>query len=116
MNELISVQLILSLAGCVGIVIATTQLIKKYIKTDPKIIALIVSILIGIARTIAIGKYDMISILIGLLNIIPILWGAIGGYDTMLKPKMCGKSEETPENPIEKTTEEITMEDDTKEK
>lgn len=91
MNEFISVQLILSLAGCVGIVIATTQLVKKFLKTDPKIIALVVSIVIGIARILAMGKYDIVSIFVGILNIIPILWGAIGGYDSMFKAK-CDKS------------------------
>ncbi len=93
MDEFITVQLILSLAGCVGIVLATTQLIKKYTKVDPKIIALIMSILIGTVRVIALGKYDVLSIIIGILNIIPILWGAIGGYETMIKPRKCNKAD-----------------------
>lgn len=91
MNEFITVQIVLSLAGCVGIVIATTQLVKKYIKIDPKIIALIISLILGIGRIIIMGNYDAISIFIGLLNIIPILWGSIGGYDTVIKNITCSK-------------------------
>lgn len=87
MEGFINTELLLSLAGCVGIVMVITQLVKKYIKVDPKIIALVSSIVIGVIRVIVKEDYDVSSIIVGLLNIIPILWGATGGYDIMTKQK-----------------------------
>ena len=86
MEDFISVRILLSLPGCITLVTLSTQILKKYItKLESRTIALIVSVVVAIARVIAKEEYTLISIIIGLINTIPILWGATAAYDTMMK-------------------------------
>ena len=86
MDDFISVRILLSLPGCITLVTLSTQILKKYItKLESRTIALIVSVVVAIARVIAKEEYTLISIIIGLINTIPILWGATAAYDTMMK-------------------------------
>lgn len=110
MNEFITADLLLSLAGCVGIVMAGTQILKKYIKTDAKNIALVLSIIIGIVRIIILKRFTIEGIFVGLLNILPILCGAIGAYDGMLKRK-ASKTIITPNGDVIKDAENIIIAD-----
>lgn len=87
MDGFITSELLLSLAGCVGVVMAVTQVLKKHINVSPKNIALIVSIIVGVSRIIILKRFSLDEIFIGIINILPILCGAIGAYDAMIKPK-----------------------------
>ncbi len=86
MEEFITVKILLSLPGCVTLVVLSTQLFKRYFKNvKSRTIALVLSGIIAVARIFAVGEYDITSIIIGIINILPILWGATGAYDTMTK-------------------------------
>ncbi len=92
MEEFISAKVLLSLPGCITIVVFSTQLFKKYFKnTKSKTIALILSVIIAIGRIFALGEFDIPSIIIGIINTLPILWGATSAYDTMTKSKTKAK-------------------------
>ena len=87
MEEFFSPKLLLSLPGCVTIVVIATQILKNYIPTNSKIIALVISILVTIARIFTMDEYSVTLVIIEILNILPILWGSMSGYDTLLKNK-----------------------------
>ena len=107
MGEFVTVRILLSLPGCITLVVLSTQLFKKYFKNvESKIIALVSSAIVAVARIFAIGEYDITSIIIGIINILPILWGATGAYDTMVKKN------KTPISTIQKP-EEVIQEQET---
>ena len=87
MDSFITSEILLSLAGCVGIVMAATQILKKHINVSSKIIALVLSIIVGICRIVILKRFSIDQIFIGIVNIIPILCGSMGAYDAMLKQK-----------------------------
>ena len=87
MDGFITSEILLSLAGCVGIVMATTQVLKKHINIPSKNIALIVSIIVGVSRIVILKRFAIDEIFVGIINILPILCGAMGAYDAMIKPK-----------------------------
>ncbi len=87
MEEFFSDRVLLSLPGCVTIVIFGTQVLKKFFSFHSNYVALGMSVFTAIARILVVGDYDITSILIGILNVLPILWGASGGYDSFMKNK-----------------------------
>ena len=86
MENFITVDMFLSLTGCLTIVTTATQLLKKYINYDAKWLALIFSAIVTAIRIIVVGDYSTIGIITGIFNIIPILFGSIGGYELLVKP------------------------------
>lgn len=97
MENFITLDMFLSLAGCITIVTIATQLVKQFCKIDAKWLALLISAIVTAVRVIAIGDYSGKGIIVGIFNIIPILYGAIGGYETIIKPianKISEKKEE----------------------
>lgn len=80
----ITLDMLLSLAGCVALVAIITEALKKYF---PKINALwlnlIVSIIVGIIRIIFTSEMTPEGIITGVLNIFVIMLAAGGGYDTV---------------------------------
>lgn len=86
MENFITVDMFLSLTACIAIVAAGTQILKKYVNYDAKWLALILSFIVTAVRIIVVADYSVLGIIIGIFNIIPILLGSIGGYETIIKP------------------------------
>lgn len=82
--EFITLDMLLSLAGCVAIVAIVTQALKTYFKKlNPLLLNLICSVIIGIIRIFVVNDMSINGIVTGILNIFVIMLAAGGGYDTI---------------------------------
>lgn len=82
--EFITLDMLLSLAGCVAIVAIITQALKHYFtKINALWLNLIVSVIIGIIRIFVVKDLSTTGIITGILNIFVIMLAAGGGYDTI---------------------------------
>ena len=82
--EFITLDMLLSLAGCIAIVAIITQSLKHYFtKINALWLNLIVSVIIGIIRIFVVKDLSTTGIITGLLNIFVIMLAAGGGYDTI---------------------------------
>ena len=82
--EFITLDMLLSLAGCVAIVAIVTQALKTYFKKlNPLLLNLICSVIIGIIRIFIVNDMSINGIVTGILNIFVIMLAAGGGYDTV---------------------------------
>ena len=82
--EFITLDMLLSLAGCVAIVAIITQSLKHYFtKINALLLNLIVSVIIGIIRIFVVKDLSTTGIITGILNIFVIMLAAGGGYDTV---------------------------------
>ena len=86
MENFITIDMFLSLTACITIVALGTQLLKKYVNYDAKWLALILSAIVTVIRLIVVADYSILGIVVGMFNILPILFGAVGGYETLVKP------------------------------
>lgn len=83
MENFITVDMFTTLIGCILIVTAGVEVLKKYININPLILNLFMSLIVTIIRIFAVGDFSGMGITLGLLNIIPILLGATGGYEVL---------------------------------
>ena len=82
--EFITLDMLLSLAGCVMIVAIVTEALKKYFsKINALWLNFTCSLLIGILRIFVIKDFSIEGIITGVLNIFVIMLAAGGGYDTV---------------------------------
>lgn len=82
--EFITLDMLLSLAGCVAIVAIITQSLKHYFtKINALWLNLIVSLIIGVIRIFVVKDLSATGIITGILNIFVIMLAAGGGYDTI---------------------------------
>lgn len=82
--EFITLDMLLSLAGCVAIVAIITQSLKNYFtKINALWLNLIVSLIIGVIRIFVVKDLSTTGIITGILNIFVIMLAAGGGYDTI---------------------------------
>ena len=82
--EFITLDMLLSLAGCIAIVAIITQALKTYFKKlNPLLLNLMCSVIIGIIRIFVINDMSINGIITGILNIFVIMLAAGGGYDTI---------------------------------
>ena len=82
--EFITLDMLLSLAGCVAIVAIVTQALNTYFKKlNPLLLNLICSVIIGIIRIFVVNDMSINGIVTGILNIFVIMLAAGGGYDTI---------------------------------
>lgn len=82
--EFITLDMLLSLAGCVAIVAIITQALKHYFtKINALWLNLIVSVIIGVIRIFVVKDLSATGIITGVLNIFVIMLAAGGGYDTI---------------------------------
>lgn len=82
--EFITLDMLLSLAGCVAIVAIITQALKHYFaKINALWLNLIVSVIIGVIRIFVVKDLSATGIVTGVLNIFVIMLAAGGGYDTI---------------------------------
>ena len=80
--EFITLDMLLSLAGCVTIVAVVTEALKKYF-INALWLNLICSIIVGAIRVYFVADFTADGIITGILNIFVIMLAAGGGYDTV---------------------------------
>lgn len=83
MENFITMDMFTTLIGCIAIVTAGVQVLKQYINVNPLILNLIMSVIVCIIRIFIVGDLSAMGITLGILNIIPILLGATGGYEVV---------------------------------
>ena len=82
--EFITLDMLLSLAGCVAVVAIVTQALKQYFKAiNPLWLNFFTSIAIGVIRMFVVADFSAAGIVTGILNIFVIMLAAGGGYDTV---------------------------------
>lgn len=82
--EFISLDMLLSLAGCVMIVAIVTEALKKYFANINALwLNFACSLIIGILRIFVVNDFTVNGIITGILNIFVIMLAAGGGYDTV---------------------------------
>lgn len=83
MENFITIDMFLSLAGCITIVSLLVQIFKQYIKLNPQWLNLIFSTIVCTVRIFIVGDFTALGIILGIFNILPILLGASGGYEVV---------------------------------
>lgn len=82
--EFITLDMLLSLAGCVAIVAIVTQALKQYFtKINALWLNFFTSLAIGVIRIFVVADFSATGIVTGILNIFVIMLAAGGGYDTV---------------------------------
>ena len=81
LNEFISAEMFMSLTGCIMLVYGLVQLLKGYINFSPLWLNLICSFFVTAVRIVFKEDFSFKGILLGLIQIIPILLGASGTYE-----------------------------------
>lgn len=82
--DFITLDMFLTLAGCIVIVMLIVEALKKYFtKINALLLNFITSIVVGIIRIFIVGDLSWQGIILGVLNIFVIMLGAGGGYDTV---------------------------------
>lgn len=82
--EFITLDMLLSLAGCVAIVAIVTEALKRYFtKINALWLNFVCSIIIGAIRIYFLKDFTATGIVTGILNIFVIMLAAGGGYDTV---------------------------------
>ena len=81
--DFITLDMLLSLAGCVVVVGLVTEALKKYFtKINALWLNFFVSLIIGVLRIFVVGDLTPAGIITGILNIFVIMLAAGGTYDT----------------------------------
>lgn len=87
MNEFLTWEFLTTFTGMVAFVTAVTQLVKFYVNLDPKWIALVAAIVGQFSVQLAFVKdFSMEGIIMTVFNIVSVLLGAIGTFETVVKP------------------------------
>lgn len=82
--EFITLDMLMSLAGCVIVVAIVTEALKKYFtKINALWLNFIVSAIIGVIRIFVVNDLSVAGVITGILNIFVIMLAAGGGYDTV---------------------------------
>ena len=82
--DFITMDMFLTLAGCVIVVMLMVEALKIYFKQiNALLLNFITSIIVGVTRILIIGDFTWQGILLGILNIFVIMLAAGGGYDTV---------------------------------
>lgn len=82
--DFITMDMFLTLAGCVIVVMLMVEALKIYFKQiNALLLNFITSIIVGVTRILIIEDFTWQGILLGILNIFVIMLAAGGGYDTV---------------------------------
>lgn len=81
LNQFITHEMFMSLSGCTVLVCSMVQILKGYINISPLFINLICSFFVTIIRMILKEDFTLKGILLGLMQIIPIMLSATGTYE-----------------------------------
>ena len=87
MNEFFTYEFLSTFTGMIAFVTATTQIIKYYVAVDPKWVALF-SAVFGqiIVQLFYFKDFSAQGVVMALINVIAVLLGAIGAFETIVKP------------------------------
>lgn len=83
MHEFITPNKLTNFAECTALVCGMVELLKYCTTINPVYLSLMVAILISFIRLLINNKWDMQTVIIGLLNAIPMFTAACGTYDTI---------------------------------
>lgn len=83
MHEFITPNKFTNFAECTAIVCGLVELLKYFIPINPVYLSLLVSLLISFIRLLFVNKWDSQTLIIALLNTIPLFTAACGTYDTI---------------------------------
>lgn len=87
MNDFFTVDFLTTFTGMVTFVTVVTQLVKNYVNVDPKWIALVATIVgQAVVQFVFIGDFSASGIAMAGFNVIAVLLGAIGAFETVVKP------------------------------
>lgn len=82
-TSLITLELIGTFYGATVVVTAVTQIVKKYINTNPKWVALTLAVIISLINVIAIGEHTVVAYALSLFNALVIAGASIGAFETV---------------------------------
>ena len=83
LNEFISPEMFMSLTGCTLLVCGLVQVFKGYFNFNPLWLNLICSFLVTILRIIFKEDFSLKGILLGFMQVVPILLNATGTYEVL---------------------------------
>lgn len=83
LDHFITKDMFLDLSGCILIVCATVQALKGCFDLNPMLLNLMVSTVVTFIRIIFMKDFSLEGIILGFLNLIPILLGASGAYEVI---------------------------------
>lgn len=81
LNQFISAEMFTTLVGCVAIVCSSVQILKMYLPYSPLYINLFASFAVVCIRIALKDCKNWREILLGILQIIPIMLGSTGAYE-----------------------------------
>ena len=81
LNEFITIEMFMSLTGCTLLVCGLVQILKGYFDFSPLWLNLVCSFFITVLRIVFKEDFSFKGILLGLMQVIPILLGASGAYE-----------------------------------
>ena len=90
----ITIETLATIGGCTAVVTALTQIVKHYIKIDPKWIALILSLIIQVSTCAILGDLALMSLLIAVINAVLVTGASVGLYEGVNSVKKCIETEE----------------------
>lgn len=87
MNEFFTVEFLCTFGGMVAFVTAITEIVKRYVNVDPKWVALVAAI-VGQAAVqfVFLQDFTPSGIVMALFNVVAVLLGSIGAFETVVKP------------------------------
>lgn len=87
MNEFFTWDFIATYAGMVVFVTLVTQTVKRYVNADPKWVSLAAAIFGQVAVQIFYVKdFSPQGMIMALINVFVVLTGAVGSFETLVKP------------------------------
>ena len=86
MDELLNWNTLGTMAGIAAAVSALTQILKQFMKIDPKWIALALSVVISLTVQIVGGDMAAEAFILSALNAILAAGTAVGMYESVIKP------------------------------
>ena len=87
MDGFITAEMLTTFAGAVAVVTLLTQLLKGFIpKLDPRLVALVFSVIIVAGFQILTGVHNVIDIIISVINAVIVSIAATGAFENLVKP------------------------------
>lgn len=87
MDTLFTWDYLLTFSGAIAAVTLLTQVLKWYIRVDPKIIALIATVIVeGSVQFIYLQDFTVEGVGLMIFNTFVILFAAVGAFENIVKP------------------------------
>jgi len=81
LNQFITQDMFISLAGCIVMVAGAVELFKHYTSLSPLILNLIIAGFVTLVRIAIVSDFSFKGIMVGIFNLIPIMLGSTGTYE-----------------------------------